>query len=97
MLIDDNVKWQTRDDFPVPTNPLQRLRETFAFTSRSCSEDKMIAFMYGIISGWDDASYEELKVLHNWSDRDVELQKQWHQNYNKAWNLLMNEFEKELS
>jgi hypothetical protein len=83
------LKWQTRDEMETPTNPLQRLHETFAFTSRDCSEDKMIAFMYGVVMGWDDASYAELQPKHNWSDKDVELQKMWHKNYQKAWELFM--------
>jgi len=90
---DDNVKWQTRDEFPVTTNPLQKLQEIFAFTSRDCSDDRMIACMYGIISGWDDASYAELQIKHNWSDKDVEFQKMWHENYNKAWNLFIEDYE----
>lgn len=85
----EDIKWQTRDEMKLPTNPLQKLLEVFTFTSRDCSEDKMIAFMYGVISGWDDDSYAELKVQHNWSDKDVELQKAWHIEYKKAWNLYM--------
>lgn len=88
-LMSDNLIWQTRDEFPVTTNPLQKLNEIFAFTSRDCSEDKMIACMYGIITGWDDASYEELKQQHNWSDDDIKWQKLWHENYKKAWNAFM--------
>ena len=83
------VEWQTRDEMLYPTNPLQRLNEVFGFTSRDCSEDKMIAFMYGIICGWDDDSYEELKEKHGWSNKEVELQKMWHENYKKAWNAFM--------
>ena len=85
----EDVKWQTRDEMDVPTNALQKLQEVFAFTSRDCSEDKMIAFMYGVISGWDDDSYAELQVKHHWRDKDVELQKAWHIEYKKAWNLYM--------
>lgn len=88
-VIDDNLIWQTRNEFPVPTNPLQKLNEILAFTSRDCSEDEMIACMYGIISGWDDDSYEELKIKHGWSDNTVEWQKLWHENYKKAWNAFM--------
>lgn len=87
----NELKWQTRDEMPIPTNPLQKMRETFAFTSRDCSEDKMIAFLYGIVMGWDDDSYTELKEKHNWSDEDIRLQKEWHNNYNKAWNLFMDQ------
>lgn len=86
---DEKLKWQTRDEMEITTNPLQKLVEIFAFTSRDCSEDKMIACMFGIISGWDDESYAELKIKHKWSDADIELQKMWHINYNKAWNLFM--------
>jgi len=25
---DNELKWQTRDEMPTPTNPLQRMRET---------------------------------------------------------------------
>jgi hypothetical protein len=82
-------KWQTRDEMATPTNALQKLQEIFAFTSRDCSDDKMIACMYGIIMGWDDDAYSELKTKHNWSDDDVALQKEWHKNYIKAWDLFM--------
>jgi len=85
----EELIWQTRDKFKFPTNPLQRLQEVFAFTSRDCSEDKMIAFMYGIVMGWDNKSYKELRIKHNWSDSDIELQKMWHKNYEKAWNVYM--------
>lgn len=44
-----DLKWQTRDEMEVPTNPLQRLHETITLTSRDCGEDKMIAFIYGIV------------------------------------------------
>ena len=81
--------WQTRDEFPITTNPLQKLTEIFAFTSRDCSEDKMIACMYGIIMGWNDESYEELKLKHGWSDKDINLQKMWHENYKKSWNAFI--------
>ena len=84
-----DVKWQTRDEMDSPTNPLQKLQEVFAFTSLDCSKDKMIAFLYAVISGWDDASYAELKVKHNWSDEDVKMQKDWHIEYKKAWNIYM--------
>ena len=65
-------KYQTREEMSTPTNPLQRLSETLAFTARDCGEDKMIAFMYGIIMGWDDEAYAELRVQHNWTDKDID-------------------------
>jgi len=83
------LKWQTRDEMDYPTNPLQKLAETLTGTSQDCGEDKMIAFLYGVIVGWSDASYAELKEKHNWSDESVLLQKMWHSNYNKAWELFI--------
>jgi len=85
----DDLIYQTIDKFPVTTNPLQKLTEILAFTSRDCSEDRMIACMYGIILGWNDKAYEELKEQHNWSDEDIKWQKLWHENYKKAWNYYM--------
>lgn len=87
----DNSKliWQTRADFPITTNPLQKLQEIFGLTSLDCGEDKMIACMYGIIMGWDDAAYTELRFKHNWSDEDIDYMKMWNENYKKAWNLYM--------
>lgn len=85
----DILRWQTRDEMRTTTNPLQRIAETFAFTPRDCGQDKMIAFLYGIALGWDNASYKELKKMHGWSDEDVILIKAWHKNYKKAWNLFV--------
>jgi len=85
------VKWQKRNKLTdSPTNPLQELREILTRTSRDTSEDKMIACMYGIIVGWDDASYKELRVKHGWTDSNIQRQKTWHENYKRAWNLFMN-------
>lgn len=84
-------KWQTKEEMENPTNALQRLAQTLTSTSRDCSEDKMIAFMYGIIVGWDDKGYDDLKKKHNWTNEDVRLQKLWHENYCKAWSLFMEE------
>lgn len=85
----NNVVWQTRNEMPVPTNPLQELREILTTQSRDMSEDKMIACMYGIIVGWDDEAYDELKEKHGWTDDNIKWQKLWNENYNKAWNLYM--------
>lgn len=70
-------------------NPLQRLHEAMVFTSDDLSLKKRDAFMYAIIVGWDDAAYNELKITHNWSDKDVRQMKDWHHAYKKAWNLFM--------
>jgi hypothetical protein len=73
--------WQTG----TPTNSLQALVEILTKTPRDVSEDKMLACIYGIIVGWNDASYRELKLKHRWTDKEIETQKMWHNNYTKAW------------
>jgi hypothetical protein len=85
----ETIEFTTKNEVPVTTNPLQKMREVFAFTSKDCSEDKLIAFLYAIVMGWDDDCYEELKSKHNWSDEYINVQKEWHKNYNKAWNLFI--------
>jgi len=79
------LKWQNREKFPSPTNPLQRLRETLSFTSRDCGDDKMVAFMYAIINGWDNGSYQELSDKHGWSAVDIDRMKEWCHQYERAW------------
>jgi hypothetical protein len=79
-------KWQTRDEMPFPTNPLQKLHEVLAFSSKDMSINKCDSFLYGIIVGWDENAYKELKIIHNWSSDEVELQKKWHEKYNELWN-----------
>lgn len=84
-----DLKWQTGDEMPHPTNALQELCEILTRTSRDTGEDKMIACMYGIIVGWNDESYEELRLAHNWTDENIQHQKMLHENYKKAWALFM--------
>ena len=90
MIDNIELKWQTRDEMETPINPLQKLHEMLTFTSKDCGEDEMMACMYGIVIGWDDNSYAELKLKHKWNDEDIWLQKMWHKNYQKAWKLFMN-------
>jgi hypothetical protein len=88
------LKWQTRDEMDYPTNPLQALTESYTGTAKDMSENKFDAWNYGIIAGWDDASYSELSMKHNWSDKQVNLNKQLHENYKKAWSLFMDNLKK---
>ncbi|AIM37391.1 hypothetical protein KO02_12335 [Sphingobacterium sp. ML3W] len=82
------LKWQTRDEMENTTNPFQQLKETLCSTSRDCSKDKMIAFLYAIICGWDDESYKDLKVQHDWSDSVVLRLKDLHNKFEIGWNLM---------
>lgn len=84
----EHLKWQTRSEMDIPTNPLQALRETFCRTSKDMGTEKMDAWCYGIIVGWDDASYAELAVTHSWSPETVAYNKLLHENYEKCWALI---------
>jgi hypothetical protein len=88
-MVETELKWQTRDEMEAPTNPLQALRESYCRSSKDMSESKFDAWVYGVVVGWDDKSYVELKVLHNWSDEMIAYQKLLHSNFNKCWNLFM--------
>lgn len=90
----NQINWQTRDQMPEPTNPLQELREVLTRTSRDISEDKLLSWIYGIIVGWDDEAYQELKELLNWTDSHIERLKILHSNYEKAWSLFMEDLRK---
>lgn len=82
----NDIKWQSID---VVTNPLQSLLESYTRSSKDMAESKFDAWVYGIIVGWDDLSYTELAVKHNWSKEQVEYNKLLHDNYNECWNLFM--------
>lgn len=84
-----DCKWQTKVEMDKPTNPLQALAESFARTSKDMAQSKFDAWHYGVILGWDADALAELKVIHKWSDEEVEYQKQLHQNFIKAWNLFI--------
>lgn len=79
--------WRIADDGP-PENPLQALVMSLCGTSKDMGEQKFDAYLYGVIVGWEDSAYDELKVRHNWSEQVVQYQKLLHQNFIKAWNLL---------
>ncbi len=90
MKADDvKLKWQDRSVMKDPTNALQVLCESYTRTSKDMGLCKFDAWAYGIIVGWDDESYAELKPMHGWTDEEIEYNKLLHQNYRKAWNLFM--------
>lgn len=82
-------KWQVQDDMKYRSNPLQALVESFCKNPKDMSEDKYDAWTYGIIVGWDDASFKDLSEKHGWDKRIFERNKELHQNYIKCWNLFM--------
>lgn len=81
--------WQTRDEMENPTNALQSLLESYTRSSKDMSECKFDAWVYGIIVGWDDSSYKELSVKHNWSEEQINYNKLLHYNYCKSWELFI--------
>jgi hypothetical protein len=85
----EKLKWQTRDEMDSPTNALQALNESFTSSSKDMGQSKFDSWLYGIIVGWDNPSYAELSVRHNWSKEQIEYNKLLHNNYNKAWDLFM--------
>lgn len=85
--IHKDCAWRVADDGPTE-NPLQALVLSICKSPKDFGEQKFDAYLYGVIVGWGDESYEELKVRHNWSEETVKYQKLLHQNYIKAWNLL---------
>jgi len=89
MDIHKDCIWQTRAEMDAPTNPLQAIHESYGRSSKDMSEQKFDAWMYGVVVGWDDKSYEQLQKQHGWTNDQVAYQKKLHQNYIKAWNLFM--------
>lgn len=83
--------WQTRDDMPQPTNPLQAITESYTRSPRDMSQWMFDAWIYGIVVGWDDASYEELSKKHNWSKENISYNKQLRQSYMELWNKFHNQ------
>lgn len=81
--------WQTRDEMPQPTNPLQKLVEMLTGTSRDISQDQLLSAIYGVVVGWDDESYEEFKNKYGWGENVKTYQKQLHQNYIECWDKYM--------
>lgn len=67
---DKNLKWDIADG-PPTENPIQALRCAMSSYPGDWSVDKRMSWMYGIICGWDNASYVQLQQKHNWSDEDV--------------------------
>lgn len=82
-----DCEWRVADDGP-PENPLQALVMSICGSSKDFSKDKFDAYLYGVIVGWEDSSYEQLKVELGWTDSQIKYQKSLHQNLIKAWNLL---------
>ena len=81
-------KWIEQTAKSSGVNPLQELHEILTRSAKDMSKEKTLACMYGIIVGWDDESYKELKESLGWTDSNVEFQKDMNAKYTEAWNLV---------
>lgn len=63
-----------------PNNCLGSIECTIAFDVRDWSEDKRLAWIYGIVFGWEDDE-KEIQNKFSWSDDDIKrlnkLHKEW--------------------
>lgn len=71
-------------------NPLQSLLTSMTGDPRDFGTDKGDAWRYGIVCGWNNASYRELQQQHGWSDETVKRNKRLHRKYIKAWLYIQN-------
>ena len=70
-------------------NPLQSIEDTIAFDSRDWSSDKRLAWIYGVVNGWEneeegedpDSIYKELQREFKWTNETVERLKRLHNTY----------------
>lgn len=52
-------------------NPLQSLATVVAFSSRDWSANHRDAWIYAIVSGWDDEALAEVAAKHDWDAATV--------------------------
>lgn len=62
-------------------NPKDSLEMAIAFGSYDWSTYDRHAWIYGIICGWDDASYKEMAKQHGWSADSVARLKRLHKKF----------------
>lgn len=80
----------TLADIGPSENPLEALYIQQTSDSKDLSLDKRDAWRYGIIVGWDNASYEELAIKHQWRPEDIDRNKRLHTKYIQAWKFIQN-------
>ena len=66
----------------APECPLESLVDCVAFDCRDWAEGKRDAWIYGIVCGWDDGSFRELKDKFGWDDAAVGRLKRLHYRFN---------------
>jgi len=63
------------------SNPFDSIHTCCAFWCGDWSEDHRLAWIYGIVCGWED--YQELQEMHGWDDEAIERLKYLHKEYKK--------------
>lgn len=64
-------------------DPLKALKTTLATSSCDASEARDIAWMYGIVCGWDEAALAELRAKFGWPVEQTDRLKRLHAAYEK--------------
>ena len=59
-------------------SPVEQLQRALAYSSRDWGASVDLAWIYGIISGWDDDSLSELASKYDWTQDDLILLKITH-------------------
>jgi hypothetical protein len=70
------------------TNPLEALHDSVAFSSMDWGEARDVAWIYGIVCGWDEdddpeeaGAMRELATEFGWSDEQVARLRALHANF----------------
>lgn len=71
-------------------NSLESISTIIAFDSRDGGEDSRLAWIYGIIFGWGDAT-EEIQAKFNWNDHQVEQLKQFREDFQQRMEIEIEE------
>jgi hypothetical protein len=62
-------------------NCLESIECAIAFDVRDWSSDRRSAWIYGIVFGWDEESFDELSKQYGWDNADkirlADLHRQW--------------------
>jgi len=84
--LDSTVKFTlATDGGHFPENPLESLYINTVQTSKDMAQDRLDAWRYGIVAGWDDEGYPELMEKHGWTKEDVARNKRLHQKFIDCW------------
>ncbi|USN14169.1 hypothetical protein KABACHOK_03330 [Brevundimonas phage vB_BpoS-Kabachok] len=62
-------------------NPFDSIHACIAFSPRDWSENHRMAWIYGIVCGWDAESMKEVAAKHRWGPDEVARLKRLHIRY----------------